>query len=75
MIYLFQGGGFVIADTADQFVCRMRKSSRTPSTNVAEFMEQVSERSWLYNQTDIRFDTVDNFLEDLLANQVVVAIK
>lgn len=74
MIYLMQGGGFVIADTADQFVCRMRKSSRTPSKNVPEFMRQVSDRAWLYNQSSIRFDTADNFLQDLIASEIVVSI-
>ncbi len=74
MIYLMQGGGFVIADTADQFVCRMRKSSRTPSHNVPEFMRQVSDRAWLYNQSSIRFDTADNFLQDLIASEIVVSI-
>ena len=74
MIYLMQGGGFVIADTADLFVCRMRKSSRTPSQNVPEFMRQVSDRAWLYNQSSIRFDTADNFLQDLIASEIVVSI-
>jgi hypothetical protein len=74
MIYLMQGGGFVIADTADQFACRMRKSSRTPSQNVPEFMRQVSDRAWLYNQSSIRFDTADNFLQDLIASEIVVSI-
>ena len=74
MIYLMQGGGFVIADSADQFVCRMRKSSRTPSQNVPEFMRQVSDRAWLYNQSSIRFDTADNFLQDLIASEIVVSI-
>ena len=75
MIYLMQGGGFVIADTAEQFACRMRKSSRTSSNNVPEFMRQVSDRAWLYNNSYVRSDTVDNFLEDLIASEIVVLIK
>jgi hypothetical protein len=69
-----QGGGFVIADTADQFACRMRKSSRTLSKNVPEFMRQVSDRAWLYDNSVVRFDTADNFLQDLIASEIVVAI-
>jgi hypothetical protein len=75
MIYLFKGGGYVTADSPDQFADRMRSSSRTPSANTADFMEQVSERAWLWNQASVRFDTTDNFLEDLIRHDFVTVIK
>ena len=75
-IYLFSGGGFVIAHDASEFVTKMRNSSLFGYCEHDEkFMKQVADRSELYNGANIRTDNANDFLNDLIDNEFVIAIN
>jgi hypothetical protein len=74
-IYLFSGGGFVIASSSDEFLDKMRKSSLFGHTDSAtEFMINVSNRCLLQNGSKISTQTPDWFLQDLISAEFVTAI-
>jgi hypothetical protein len=74
-IYLFSGGGFVIASNPDEFVDKMNKSSLFGSSDSAQdFMTNVSTRCALQNGSKISTLTPEWFLEDLISAEFVTAI-
>lgn len=75
-IYLFSGGGFVIAHDSAEFVTKMRNSSLFGySDHDAEFMAQVARRCMTYNEAYISTLDTDSFLRDLITHELVVAIN
>lgn len=68
--YKFMDGFVVVASTPLEFVEKMRQSSFTPSDDAQEFMDQVSDRGSKIGM-DIRANSANNFLRDLINNEVV----
>ena len=73
--YLLLGGGSINASSAPEFVYRMRDMSFYRGDSLIDFMEEVSDRCWLYSESIIRTDSCDHFLADLIRNDFVVQIK
>ena len=74
-VYFFAGGGLVTASDPDEFVKLMRLSSRNPRDSDLQYMQDVSERCYLYNDSYIRITSTDAFLQDLIDNDFVFEIK
>ncbi len=74
-VYFFAGGGLVTASDPAQFVSAMRAISRNPAESDLRYMQDVSERCYLYNDSYIRTTTADNFLQDLIDNDFVFAVN
>jgi hypothetical protein len=73
-VYLFDGGGFVTASDPSEFVDAMRSASRAPSTSRFQFMVDVSNRCYVYNQQRISTLNDQYFLEDLIAGGFVTEV-
>jgi len=73
--YLLLGGGSLSASSAPEFVYQMRDMSRNKSDSIQDFMDQVSDRCWLYSESIVRTDSCEHFLSDLIKNDFVVRIK
>lgn len=66
MKYKLKDGGVINASTPEEFVTNMRESSRFDSNcSVAQYMENFAARFKTQEGSDIRFDTAENFLQDL----------
>lgn len=74
-VYFFAGGGLVTASNSDQFVQAMRRASRKPSDSDLRYMQDVSERCYLYSDSYIRTTSTDDFLQDLIDNDFVIVIN
>lgn len=75
-IYLFSGGGFVVATSATDFVTKMHHSSLFDRyEDDARFMDAVARRCAL--QTGAFIDTTDatTFLMSLMTHDFVVVIN
>lgn len=67
MNYKLKDGGVINASTPAEFVTNMRKSSRFDSDcSDAQYMENFAERFKIQAGRDIRFDSAEHFLQDLL---------
>lgn len=67
MITYTVGQHLIAADTPESLVNQMHKSSHTQETNDQAFMVQVANRTKLQTGADVRTDTADNFVRDLIA--------
>jgi hypothetical protein len=63
--YEFLGGGLLEAASHLELAEAMRNTSHTPTESLQEFMEQTAYRCKIQRDSDIRTDSVDNFIEDL----------
>ena len=72
--YLFLGGGVVYANSATEFVERMRESSRNPADSIDDFIDDVARRCYVYNASVIRTDSHEHFVQDLKTNDFVIAV-
>ena len=74
-IYLFIGGGCVTADSADMFVEKMRDMSLFCKVlDIDQYMTDVASRCLLYSKSNIRTDSKQHFLQDLIDNDFVEVI-
>ncbi|MCC8153996.1 MAG: hypothetical protein LIP01_07145 [Tannerellaceae bacterium] len=65
--YLLQDGGKITATCAAEFVTALREGSFFDSQGTdQEYMESFAARFKDYSGNDLRTDTPDNFLEDLI---------
>ena len=74
-LYFFAGGGVIAADTAEEFVQKMRMTSIKPYATEELYMYHVSERCNLYNDSYIRVESYECFLKDLIDNDFVFVIN
>lgn len=74
-VYFFAGGGLVTASDPDQFVIAMHRSSRKPMHSDLRYMQEVSERCYLYNESYIRTTNASDFLQDLIDNDFVFVVN
>ena len=49
-----------------ELVEMMWQTSFDPNDTMEEYMEEVAKRARMQNGSDVRHDTVDNFVEDLV---------
>lgn len=68
--YRFTDGKSITASSPEDFVRLMREKSWTPGTDMANFMDLLSERGEKVG-FDIRSDTAYNFLADLIRAGIV----
>lgn len=73
-MYVFQGGGYVTASNAKEFVTKMWKSSMMPEPTLEEYMAGVSDRCMTDSGKYIRHTTPLHFMEDLVAYDYVTEI-
>ena len=74
-LYLFVGGSYISADCADMFVAKMRNLSLfSTALDPQSYMLDVAYRCMVYNDSTIRTDSTDNFLQDLIDSRFVVKI-
>lgn len=67
MKYKLKDGGVISASNPQEFVTNMRQSSRFDNNcSDAQYMENFADRFKIQVGTDIRFDTPEHFLQDLL---------
>lgn len=72
MNYKLKDGGAINASTPSEFVTNMRKSSRFDSDcSDAQYMENFADRFKIQAGKDIRFDSAEHFLQDLLEDGFV----
>lgn len=75
MTYKLKDGGSITASTPEEFVTGLRKSSRFDShCSDAQYMENFADRFKIQEGRDVRFDSPENFLQDLLADGFVSQI-
>ena len=74
-LYLFQGGGFVTANSPQEFTKKMRESSFQRGIDINTYRATVAERCNIYSGCYIRSQTDAEFLEDLIKNDFVVSIE
>jgi hypothetical protein len=74
-IYFFAGGGLVTASNPEQFVKAMHRTSRKPRDTDLRYMQDVSERCYLYSDAYIRTTSADDFLQDLIDNDFVFVVN
>jgi len=66
--YEIYGGGNIEAASHFDLALAMRRTSHTPTDSLQEFMEQTAYRCKIQRGSEIRTDTVDHFVEDLISN-------
>ena len=67
--YELKGGGTISGETSRDLVFQLNASSLFGGqTSLTRFMKQTSEACKLQTGAEIRFDTYDNFVGDLVAN-------
>ena len=67
MKYTTLDGYLLTGDSYGELIDKMRQDSKTESDSRTGFMVQVSKRSWEYNESNVRTDTDENFIVDLIA--------
>ena len=67
MKYEILGGGHIEADSPFELVQALRADSQAwlPSVDIEDFMEGMAGRCQLQNGTQVRIDSLVNFLHDL----------
>ncbi len=70
--YEFLGGGQIEAASNLDLVWEMRNTSHTESTDLQDFMEQTARRCRIQRGSEIRTDSVDSFVADLIAEGFVI---
>ncbi|WP_266206262.1 hypothetical protein [Pontibacter kalidii] len=70
--YEFLGGGQIQAASNLDLVWEMRNTSHTESADLEEFMAQTARRCKLQNGSDIRTESVDIFVADLIEAGFVI---
>lgn len=75
MKYNIQTGGVLEAETPTQIVEQLKQSRFTESQTLQEYMLGFAHRYTEYYNKTIRFDSVDNFVEDLLKDKYLVEVK
>lgn len=73
-MYVFQGGGYVTASSATEFVNKMWKSSILPEPTIQEYMAGVSSRCMTDSGKYIRHTDCLEFMQDLVAYDYVTEI-
>lgn len=75
MKYYLLGGGHVEATTPLELVEALRQDAMAwvPSVSIEDYMEGVQQRWKLQTGADIRTDSVENFVADLLATDFIEA--
>lgn len=74
MRFQFSDGKIITADSCEEFVRKMRKSSFFPGESVATYMSEVSERLSKFDFI-ISTTNADTFVSDLQASGVLTVIE
>lgn len=74
-MYIFQGGGYVTASNAEEFVTNMRNSSRSTEATLQDYMVAVSDRCMIDSRKYVRTTSYDDFLQDLISFEYVTQIN
>ncbi len=75
MKYKAIDGKIFEAETPQQLIEAMRNDSFSPGKNTRDFMLNVSESSYHFDNSNIRINTPENFVQDLLKNGFLEEIK
>lgn len=59
-------GKIVEANSDKQLIEKLREDSFTESTDLKDFMVQTSRRCYEYDKSNIRIDTHENFINDMI---------
>lgn len=68
MKYTTLDGYVLTGETYGELVDKMRQDSKTESDTRIGFMVQVSKRCYEYNESNVRTDTDENFILDLVVS-------
>ena len=74
MFRMIDGAEFMAADEAD-LVRQLHLSSRSPSPNDLKFMWEMADRAKLFSGADVRCDTPENFVQDLIAAGLLTELQ
>lgn len=74
-VYQMPDGKFIRASNYKELVRRMRNSSYAYGNNTEEWMQNFSDRVVRLTEIDIRTDTVDHFVEDLLSFDIIRVVS
>lgn len=72
--YLMLGGGVISADTPERLAELMRSNSRSPGSSLDHYMADVSIRCRIWNDSQIRYDTAENFVSDLISAGFIIKL-
>lgn len=72
--YLMLGGGMIAADTPEQLADAMRSHSRSPGSSLDHYMADVSMRCRIWNESQIRYDSAENFISDLISEGFIIKL-
>ncbi|WP_276496703.1 hypothetical protein [Pontibacter litorisediminis] len=72
--YEFLGGGQAKAASHLELANNMRGQSFTPSDSLEEFMEDTAKRCKTFSGVDIRTDSADHFIDDLITHGYVTEV-
>lgn len=75
MKYKTEDGAEFAATSPSQLVEQLRASSRTPSTDIDDFMKQTARRCRIAKNCWIRTIDPDSFIKDLEQNGFILPIK
>lgn len=64
--YEMLGGGIIKGNTPKEIIGALRFSSFNPMSSDEIFMKEMSERCKFYNNAEVRTDTEENFVRDLI---------
>jgi hypothetical protein len=69
------GGGELKATTTQEAAERLREMSFNPCNSLEDYMRSTSAACKIYSSSVIRFDNVDNFINDLIDNEFMKEVK
>ncbi len=74
MRYQTKDGKIFTATDKANFIQQLRADSKTDSEDETDFMVQVSFRCYQYSHANIRTDSHQNFIQDLIDNEFIYFI-
>lgn len=68
-------GAIFVAPDSTELIAQLRADSRTPSTDLQDFMNQMARRCKIYSGAEISTVSVDAFVADLVAAGHLTEVK
>lgn len=73
--YKLKGGGIITADSSLDLVIQLSKNTIFAfNNNLTQFRKETAERCEIYNQSKIRTEDNDVFIDDLIANEFIEVV-
>jgi len=70
--YQLKGGGSLRAASAQEAAEKLRAMSFNPCDTLEDFIEETAKACYVQSSAEIRTTSVEDFVEDLIANEFMV---